>query len=176
MSDQRFDLTYTGLITPGADPVQTRRRLTETFKLTHQGAERLFTGRPVSVQRNVDAATAARFTQVFSQAGAVLIVSQVASSDVPGEDLAAASEPTERTDPIDTSHLTLAPQAGNLEEAPVGGGVELDTSYLSLVPGDQWTLEDCEPPPTPIPEPDVSYLRLEPIRPRAGYDPDQQLY
>jgi hypothetical protein len=59
--------------------------------------------------------------------------------------------------------LALAPPGGALEEPPPSVSLDLDISYLSLVPGDDWTLEDCEPPPTPIPLPDLSYLTLVPL-------------
>ncbi len=64
---------------------------------------------------------------------------------------------------IDISMLSLAPPGGFLEEPPPSVSLELDISYLSLVPGYDWTLEDCDPPPTPIPLPDLSYLTLVPL-------------
>jgi len=59
--------------------------------------------------------------------------------------------------------LTLAPQGG------VGGSSLVRVcgdrhSYLSLVPGYGWTLEDCEPPP-PHSRADLSYLTLVPNEP-----------
>jgi len=165
MSEQRYDLSYRGLLIPGADPAEARRRLGAIFKLHEARLGRLFTGKPVIVKRDVDAATAARYERLFAQAGAELTV-------LPRE----YSEPASALDPvpfagvetrhgtgIDTSRLSLAPVGGVLEELPPPAAVQLDTSHLSLVSGNDWTLEDCEPPPTPIPLPDLSYLTLEPL-------------
>jgi hypothetical protein len=177
MSEERFDLSYKGLIAPGADPEHTRQRLSAVFKLSDQGAERLFTGRPVIVKRDVDADTAARFEKIFAQTGAVLTITPVEGAGLPDSDHlegAADSEPAQVRS-IDTAHLTLAPPGGDLEEPPVGGGPDLDLSYLSLISGDDWTLADCEPPATPIPEPDISYLSLEPAAPRPERATDAQL-
>jgi hypothetical protein len=166
MSEERFDLSYEGLIAPGADPDRARTRLTAVFKLTDKGVERLFTGKPVIVKRNVDAATAAQFEKVFAHAGAVLTVTPVEGSGLP--ELAAvgadSSEPPQSRG-IDTSHLSLAPSPDPvyLEETASTSFPEIDLSGLSLVPGNDWTLEDCEPPPTPVPELDTSYLILEPL-------------
>ncbi|MGE5153768.1 MAG: hypothetical protein ACM3ST_07105 [Bdellovibrio bacteriovorus] len=172
MSDQRFDLSYRGLLRPGVDLEETRRRLGAIFKLNEAGLERLFTGKPVIVKRDVDAATAAHFERLFAQAGAELSVVPLDTGG-PASVLTAAMPPAPTPmaaegDPppglvIDTSMLSLAPPGGVLEEPPPSVSLELDTSYLSLVPGDNWTLEDCEPPPTPIPLPDLSYLTLVPL-------------
>lgn len=162
--DERFDLSYRGLIAPGADPEDTRRRLAAIFKLTEQGLERLFTGKPVIVKRDVDDATAAQFEKIFSNAGAVLTVTPVEGSgpagdpQPPGTARAASQAPGAQS-----SELALAPDGGDLEEPPPSVSIELDISYLSLVPGYDWTLEDCQPLPTPIPLPDLSYLSLVPL-------------
>lgn len=165
MADQRYDLSYRGLLSPGADPEETRRRLGAIFKLGETGLERLFTGKPVIVKRDVDAATAAHYERLFAQAGAELTVvplesaaSRPAPDPVPPGVDESAQGPT-----IDTSGLSLAPPGGVLEDPAPSVSLELDISYLSLVPGDDWTLEDCEPPPTPIPLPDLSYLTLVPL-------------
>ena len=175
MSDQRFDLTYKGLVAPGADPETARQRLTGVFKLSDKGAERLFTGRPVVVKRDVDAATAGRFKKIFAHAGAVLTITPVADSgSAAGQDLAAAPPPQAEAPRADAP-LSLAPQWGDLESPPAVAPPMLDLSYLSLVPGDNWTLEDCQAPPTPIPELDTSALELEPLQPRTEHTTDPLL-
>lgn len=162
MADERFDLSYRGLIAPGADPEQARRRLAALFKLSDAGADRLFTGKPVIVKRDVDAATAAQFRKVFAHAGAVLTV--VAAG------VAESAEQSPPQTPEGTP-LTLAPLSGPLEQPPEAPFPALDLSYLSLIPGDDWTLEDCAPPPTPIQQLDLSHLTLEPPPP-ADRDTD----
>lgn len=171
MTEDRYDLSFDGTLSPEADPDEVRRRLMAIFKLSESGAQRLFTGRAMIVKRNVDAATAAQFQQVFATAGAVLRLSRVESADAPdGPDQPGADQPSgdDVRAPvsgraIDTSGLSLAPPGGRLEEPPEYVIPVLDLSHLSLVPGDVWTLEDCESPPTPIPEPDTSYLSLAEI-------------
>lgn len=178
MADERFDLVYKGLIAPGADPERTRRRLTAIFKLTDKGVERLFTGKPVIVKRDVDAATAAQFEKVFAHAGAILTVIPIEAaglSESVESQVASESVEPPQIGAIDTSRLALAPQGGDLEEPPATALPDLDLSYLSLVPGTGWTLEDCQPPPTPIPELDLSHLSLEPPAPAADRETDPRL-
>ncbi|SDW77067.1 hypothetical protein [Thiocapsa roseopersicina] len=182
MAEERFDLSYKGDLVPGADPARARERLTALFKLSEAGAERLFTGRPVIVKRNADAATAARFTEVFEQAGALLTVTPLdtlldtdALSPTSGNTTDAASaahrnppSPPESSDDsgIDTPPLALATtQDDFLEPTRTVNIAAFDTGELSLVSGQDWSLADCEPPPTPIPIPDIDYLSLAEMEP-----------
>lgn len=163
MAEQRYDLSYRGLLSPGADPQEARRRLGAIFKLNEAGLDRLFTGKPVIVKRDVDAVTAAQFERLFAQAGAELTVVPLEGGDPQPEPPAPGEVEPPQGLIIDTSLLSLAPPGGVLEEPPPAVAPELDISYLSLVPGDDWTLADCDPPPTPIPLPDLSYLTLVPL-------------
>jgi hypothetical protein len=180
MAEERFDLSYKGDLAPGADPASVRERLTAVFKLSAAGAERLFTGRPVIVKRNVDAVAAARFTEVFEQAGALLTVTPLTTesgSEAPDNDTDAASAPDRIPPPQQVSRdravgaatLSLAAQDGFLEEPRTVNIAAFDTGGLNLVSGRDWTLADCEPPPTPIPIPDIGYLSLAEMEPRTKH-------
>jgi hypothetical protein len=172
MAEERFDLSYRGDLVPGADPARVRERLTAIFKLSDAGGQRLFTGRPVIVKRDADAETRTRYEAVFRKAGAVLRVTEVAASD--REPLAA---PTSDPDPSVSegrsppgspgAPLALSTQGGFLEEPRTVNIAAFETGELSLVAGQDWSLADCEPPPTPIPIPDIGYLSLAEMEPRA---------
>ncbi len=82
--------------------------------------------------------------------GAVLTITPVADSGAPDDQDGAADPGRPQRD--DTP-LSLAPQWGELEPPPVVAAPVLDLSYLSLVPSDHWTLEDCEAPPALITNP-----------------------
>jgi hypothetical protein len=165
MSEQRFDLSYEGLIVPGVDPEGVRQRLGAIFKIPDKGVERLFSGSPVIVKRDIDGETAERYERVFANAGAILTVIPRGAALPDPEEMPPPAAPSP-LDAIDTSHLALAPPgAGPLEEPQIIEVILPDIDHLRLVEGD-WTLEDCEPPPTPIPTPDLSWLTLVPLAPR----------
>ncbi len=160
MSEDRFDLSFDGTLTPGADPAEVRQRLMAAFKLDEGSVERLFRGHTVIVKRRVDAATARQFQQVFARAGAMVNLAP-AGPEHPRETRSAdADAPSRFETPSDSARLTLAPPGALLEEPSERVAPSLDLSHLSVVPGDDWTLEDCGPLPTPIPEPDISHLSL----------------
>lgn len=187
MSDQRFDLSFSGVMLPGADPALARRRLAEAFKLSEQDGARLFSGHPMVIKRQVDAATAARVEQVFTRVGAVLTITPVADPDAMGsQGVAPPAPPTLPVSPagtvvppkgqvLDVSGFSLAPVGEILDHTPAARPPALDLSRLSLVPGQDWTLTDCTLPPAPIPAPDISKLSLEPLPPRVEYPHDPEL-
>lgn len=166
MSDDRFDISFSGSLKADADPAWTREQLRVLFKLDEPGLDRLFSGRPVLIKRNVDAATAARYKRVFDEAGAVVDIlaageSKPSTSAGSGAETTSASPSTEGSDK--PSGLSLAPMGGFLEEPPEVKMMELDISHLSLVPGPEWSLADCEPDPPDIDPPDTSHLKLTDI-------------
>lgn len=190
MSDQRFDLSFSGVMRPGADPALARRRLAEAFKLSEQDAVRLFSGRPLVIKRQVDAATATRVEQVFARVGAVLTIAPVADPDATVSQDTVSSVPPVPPVPsgppagtvVPPMHLdrdaigfSLAPAGEILDHTPAPRPPALDLSRLSLVPGQDWTLTDCTIPPKPIPEPDISKLSLAPLPPRVEYPHDPEL-
>lgn len=179
MPERRFDLSYAGALAPGADPHQVRERLTALFKLTEEGAAHLFSGRPVIVRRAADEATRARLEQLFASAGALLRVVPVADSMPDSQPVvtggtsgAVAGAPGR---PARYPPLAIIPSDGDLEPRRRVDLDAFDTSRLSLVPGQDWTLADCEPPPIPIPLPDISYLSLVENEPTPEpRDPDDE--
>jgi hypothetical protein len=161
MTDERFDLSYAGDLVPGADASIVRDRLTAVFKLSEQGIERLFTGQPVIVKRGADAATVARFEQVFAQAGAILRITRIETpSDEADPEVALAERPIDSA-----AGLTLATDASFLEEPRTVNISRFDTGSLSLVTAHDWSLADCEPSPTPASIPDIGHLRLAEAEP-----------
>lgn len=177
MSETKFDIRFSGQLIPGTDPVTAREQLQALFKLSDAAATRLFSGTPVTVKRDIDGETVARYRERFRVAGALIeaIPSgtngnlSTGSADHAKHTAAAPPQPA-CTDPDepDTVGLSLAPPGGWLQEQRGVSPPEVDISHLSLVPGDDWTLEDCSPAPRPARIPDISHLRLEPLTSRQG--------
>jgi len=66
-----FDVVFKGEILPGKDVKEVKKRLRMLLKIDAESIERLFSGEPVAVRKNVDEATGRKFEKVFSTAGAV---------------------------------------------------------------------------------------------------------
>lgn len=182
MAEPRYDLSFRGTLVAGTDAHEARARLRELFRLDEAGAARLFSGQPVIVKRAVDAKTAAQYERVFSEAGAVLERLELnappdeAPSPPPSAPQAPAAGATaEALAALAASSLALAPQEGFLEAEREVKIPSIDTEHLALVGGADWSLEDCERPPTPIPEPDISHLSLVAIEPREDESPERDI-
>lgn len=184
MGEPRFDVLFTGKLLDTTDVAHVQQRLRELFKLDQAGIDHLFSGQRVSVKRDVDQATAERFRAAFHQAGALaeLVPLTVAREDLihfddndegnEDED-EAAGDHGESTSSPSTQDWSLAPAGAALEElSDQGPAQNPDTSKLSLIEGQDWSLEDCAPPPLAQPLPDIDDLRLEPLADSPARQPD----
>jgi len=162
MADERFDIVFCGELVTGTDEATAKARLKQRFALTDDALAHLFQGRPVSVKRGVDAVAAARYRALFQEAGALVRIDPVAAAaEVPVSDRQTRPPGADReSDASRPTTLSLSTETGYLEELPDHPPPDLDLSYLSLETSEDWSLEDCEPPPLPIPLPDISHLSV----------------
>jgi hypothetical protein len=172
MADARFDILFAGELMVNADPSSVRSALQRQFALSDEVASRLLSGRPVAIRRGVDGTTAARYREVFRRARAIVQIRPAQAPSAPLEESVPASDlalpMAFREAPPEATAPGFQVQMPGQEDAPVtqavaGDRPPIDISYLDLVPGDDWTLEDCQPPPIPVKLPDTSHLRLVPL-------------
>jgi hypothetical protein len=166
MAGATFDILFAGELMGDADPDEARRRLQQRFKLSDEAAARLFGGHTIAVKRGVDTATASRYRAVFRDAGALVQIRPVAAPYQPRPPTAEPAPTSDGRQELARStpggpRMTLASlESGPLEQPPVPKIREIDISHLSLVPGWDWTLEDCQPPSPPAKLPDISHLEI----------------
>jgi hypothetical protein len=163
MAERRYDIQFAGELVEGADAPVVRERLRELFRLSPEALDRLFSGRSVVVKRDLDETAALRYRAAFRDAGAVL---RIDAADAPLPDHPTAAQ-SGTTGPgfLASGGLTLAPPGTPVGEAQPPVYRYIDTSHLSLVSGNDWTLLDCYSPPPPARIPDLSHLVLVPMEP-----------
>jgi hypothetical protein len=173
MPESLLDIQFAGELVPGADPLTVRGHLRDLFRLSPEALDRLFSGRAMIVKRGLEPAMAERYRDAFRDAGAVVRLVPSRTQADPAVAPEYASPLAGRPAPGDqgVSRLTLAPLGADVGEAvtPLPPST-IDTSYLSLVPGWGWSLEDCSPAPIPIPIPNLTHLSLAPVEPTPGRD------
>ena len=176
MAGARFDILFAGELMGDADLQQVRSQLQQRFKLSEAATARLFSGRTVTVKRGVDTATASRYRKVFRDAKALIEIRPV---DLPSS--VGTSEPPSEPTPESLLELTHRRSPGRKPSFPISdrtpqgydstanahtdGPQVIDLSHLSLVQGNDWTLEDCQPPLPPVRLPDTSHLAIVPSEP-----------
>lgn len=92
MSD-RYNVMFEGRLMPGKKLEGVKQRLQSALKTDDQGIAKLFTGSPVAVRKNADLATAEKYQQVFTAAGACCEIRKTdagASRPSPGVNASAA--------------------------------------------------------------------------------------
>ncbi len=167
-----YDIHFSGDLQPGVDPAVARARIQGLFKLSDEAAARLFSGRTVALKRGLDLARAERLRQVFLEVGALaqLVEQGPASAQPPRATPVPPPVPAAQAAP--RRDWDLAPMDGRpLEPDPGLAPPALDISHLSLIPGQDWSLAECDQGVKPVVVPDIRHLRM--LVPESGVDPDE---
>ena len=71
MSEELYEIAFSGQIVDGADLETVKRHIASIFKADEKRLQQLFSGRRVLIKREVDAATMAKYRGAFQKAGAI---------------------------------------------------------------------------------------------------------
>ena len=169
MPSEQFDIYFSGQMMEGQDPALVRDRIRALFKASDGQMQLLFSGKPTAIKRGLDMESASRYRLAFRKAGALVEILPAKSG---AGDQAMALLPANtgsleefapRVPPLplpDISAMELASPGTDLDPSAPPAPARLATGDLSLVAGDDWTLEDCQPPPLPMVVPDLEGLEL----------------
>ncbi len=163
MSIEEFDIIFRGDIILGHSLAEVKQRLQQLFKTDAARVDALFTGRPVPLKRNLDAATAEKYRDVLTRAGAQVDIRPAGTTP----------SPAERPVPVRRSGWSLAPVGSFLltpSERPVFTPVAVDTSSLSLKPAEGYLLDSgeqrvVEPAAVDVPDFDVAEVGADLLSP-----------
>ena len=173
-----YKLVFRGAIQADQHAAVVRPRLQAMLKASDAQMDVMFSGQPVTLKKAVDEATAERYLDAFTKAGAKLELAQVAAPAAPNKQPAApnkqpAATPKEpvavstresSTTPESSSAFGLAEVGADLisaTERPPEVEASVTTSHLTLAsPGT--TLADSESSESMAPAPvDTSHLQLD---------------
>jgi hypothetical protein len=160
MSEQHYNVVLTGELTGDTPVADVRPRLKTHFKLDDDALAHQLSGRASIVKRDVDLRMAVRIRDALLAAGADAIIEALNDrSAAPDE---APPAPEAATEP-DAGSLALAPARTAFPQPEDPPPAEIpDISAIGLVVGDDWTLEDCQPPPPAPLSLDLDHLSVEP--------------
>ncbi len=111
MSDQLFEVAFSGQISEGANLEEVKARVGKMFNADEAKLAQLFSGKRIVIKKNIDQATAAKYKTALNRAGAECEISS------PGGEAAA----------VRPAAATPAPAEPAAESAPVS--TEYETSY-----------------------------------------------
>ena len=75
--DTRYNIIFDGQTAPDKDIQAVKDALIRTLKTDARSIEMLFTGKPVMIKRNVDAAVAQKYQKTFEAAGAICTIDAI---------------------------------------------------------------------------------------------------
>lgn len=137
MSDELFEVAFSGQIKEGADLEQVKAKVGHMFKADATKLAHLFSGKRMVIKKNIDQSTAEKYKTALSNAGAICEIKSLTEvipveTSSPKVESTVKPEPEVQTtasrEPL-TSHLKSdAPEAPNT--VPLGIGVA-DISELS---------------------------------------------
>ena len=160
---QRYDIFFAGECLEGRDPQAVRAALGRLFKADDQTLDRLFCGQRQRIKGECDAATANKYRQALTAAGAKVSIAPASGRAAAAAAASAASSPPAPA--AASSPPAAAPDSGRLTLADAGerlGPASADVA--ALTPPDFDLAEvgaDLGPPPSPPPPaPDTSGLSL----------------
>ena len=70
MSDQLFEVAFSGAVRDGEDPAQVRANVGKMFNADADKLDQLFSGKRIVIKKNIDQATAAKYQTALNRAGA----------------------------------------------------------------------------------------------------------
>ena len=116
MSDQLFEVAFSGQISEGANLEEVKARIGKMFNADDAKLAQLFSGTRIVIKKNIDQATAAKYKTALNRAGAECEISS------PGGEATAAAQPTAAMPATAPAHAEPAAKS-----APVSA--EYETSY-----------------------------------------------
>lgn len=121
MSDKLFEIAFSGQIAEGADLATVKQIIGKMFKADENRLAQMFSGRRVVIKRQVDEATATKYSAAFQKAGAICEIKAIAEN------------PPEVAKPPQVQPAAVAPDTATSEQEYVSKYAESDQVPQALL-------------------------------------------
>lgn len=140
MSDELFEVAFSGEIADGADLEQVKAKVGAMFKADAAKLAHLFSGKRMVIKKNIDQATANKYKTALTKAGAVCEVKSlnVAVEERPAEPVTPAPAPVApkaaAPQPQTPSTPKPAPASGDVPAAPQTAPLGINADEIADLP------------------------------------------
>ena len=110
MSDELFEVAFSGRIVDGSNPEQVKARVGKMFKADASKIATLFSGNRVVIKKNIDRATATKYKAALFQAGAI---SEIKPMSAAGIALATPAKPAVKPPPAPRETPNVSIETGD---------------------------------------------------------------
>jgi hypothetical protein len=114
MSDQLFEVAFSGQISDGANLEEVKARVGKMFNADDAKLAQLFSGKRIVIKKNIDQATAAKYKTALNRAGAECEISTTGGQAAPAQP---AAPPPAAATPIAEPAATSAPPPTEYESS-----------------------------------------------------------
>jgi hypothetical protein len=141
MSQNSFDIVFTGVIVPGNDPARVKANFAALFKTEVAKVEPLFSGKRFVIKKGLDEATALKYQKALREAGAIVHmepsgaatpVAAPAKPAVPPAAVQTANTPAPSTPESGGLNATIDPPGVVLIEPEQVTPPDIDISHLHM--------------------------------------------
>lgn len=159
MENDRFDLVYEGDLVPGFELAQVKKNLMQLFRIDESKVDVLFSGKPVTLKKNLDFNVANKYRVAMKKAGARvnLVPSPKAETAIPD---ARRATPSESAAPERREAGELSTELGARAGEPPSAPSEFAAPDYSVAAAGSELLTDAERPEREAVEVDVSALSV----------------
>ena len=163
MSDQLFEVAFSGQISEGANMEEVKARVGKMFNADEVKLAQLFSGKRIVIKKNIDQATAAKYKTALNRAGAECEISSPggeATAAQPAAATPAPAEPAAKSTPVSTEYETsydgeVAPPP---RTDPLGiTGDQIEDLAVSIAPVGSELLDEYKEPD----EPDINITGID---------------
>ena len=177
MTDELFDIYFSGKILPDNDLDAVKQQVGKVFKANESMLEQLFSGKAVKIKKAVNMDTAIKYRVKFREIGAIVdIRPRAVAASIPVEtatqedtqpDLSAVQAAAIETTEEDIQTIapaaldsSLATPGSIIDETPEVPAAQINTDGMDLGPANQGSLEEFAQPVEPAKIPDISQLDI----------------
>jgi hypothetical protein len=168
MSDQLFEVAFSGQISADAKLDEVKARVAKMFNADDAKLAQLFSGKRIVIKKNIDQATAAKYKTALNRAGAECEVKAMGGAAAPGsaeaakKPAAAAAKAPAAAAPvqIETSYDGETPPPPQTDPLGISGD-QIEDLEASIAPVGSELQDDYEEPEAP--EFDLSGLDVAPV-------------
>lgn len=145
MSEPRYDIFFRGETLENFQIEQVKTQVGLLFKASPEKVEQLFSGKVVTLRKDLDKATTLKFKQALEKAGAKIYIKAAAAGN---------------TAPIQTSPTPAAPQVKPAAAQPPHNEIPKPVVTLTALPVGSDLLAAAERPQQNASAPDTSHIKL----------------
>ena len=120
MSDELFEVAFSGQISDGAESAEVKAKVAKMFNADDAKLAQLFSGRRVVIKKNIDRATAAKYQTALNRAGAECEICLMGGAPVAQSAPATAKDPAAPTAAAAAKPASAAASAVEIETGDYG--------------------------------------------------------